>query len=159
VSADHHIAIDGTLKEDTSEVNDLLAFSYKAKSRGHQDIYVLYAYDIELFGVIVFESDQDMPPETAYLCYDDRWLLELVFKRYKSDECFVRTNVQGDFSVIGSEFINFISTLVTCCIIRKTRATGLLKKMTYGEMMDDLSSAWRMADAPSPPKSGDGFGS
>jgi len=293
VSADHHIAIDGTLKEDTSEVNDLSAFSYKAKSRGHRDISVLYAYDIEsmepvcaevfpgnsidassypafirdndikkgiivsdkgfppsaiknelkerpdlhfltplkrndarignnkmlnfegvltgvgahvlykktaikderflyafkdsrraaaeesaylanaekhksfeqekyakkreLFGVIVFESDQDMPPETAYLCYDDRWLLELVFKRYKSDECLDRTNVQGDFSVIGSEFINFISTLVTCRIIRKTRATGLLKKMTYGEMMDDLSSAWRMVDAPSPPKSDDGF--
>jgi hypothetical protein len=233
VSEDHHVAIDGTLKQDTSEVNDLSAFSYKAKHRGHRDISVLYAYDIELmepvcagvfpgnsidassysafirdndikkgiivadkgfppsaikdelkdrpelhfltpikrndvrivnnnmldfedilvgvgahvlhkkvaiddgrflyafkdskraaseeatylknaeklrnfdcgkytkkkdfFGVIVFESDQDMPPETAYLCYDDRWLLELVFKRYKSDECLDRTNVQGDF--------------------------------------------------------------
>jgi transposase len=293
VSADHHIAIDGTLKEDTSEVNDLSAFSYKAKSRGHRDISVLYAYDIEqmepicaevfpgnsidassysafirdndikkgiivadkgfppsaiknelkerpglhfltpikrndvriagngmlgfegvltgvgahvlykkaaitdgrflysfkdsrraaaeeaaclanaekhknfdqekyakkkdLFGVIVFESDQDMLPETAYLCYDDRWLLELVFKHYKSDECLDKTSVQGDFSVIGSEFINFISTLVTCRIIRKARIAGLLKKMTYGEMMDDLSSAWRMADAPSLPKSDDGF--
>jgi len=293
VSADHHIVIDGTLKQDTSGVNDLSAFSYKAKHRGHRDISVLYAYDIEqmepicaevfpgnsidassysafirdndikkgiivadkgfppsaiknelkdrpelhfltpikrndvrignngmldfegvlagvgahvlykkatikdgrflysfkdsgraaaeeaaylanaekhksfdhenyakkkdLFGVIVFESDQDMPPETAYLCYDDRWLLELVFKRYKNDECFDRTNVQGDFSVIGSEFINFISTLVTCRIIRKARIAGLLKKMTYGELMDDLSSAWRMVDAPSPPKSDDRF--
>ena len=293
VSADHHIAIDGTLKQDTSEVNDLSAFSYKAKRRGHRDISILYAYDIdsmepicaevfpgnsidassysgfirdndikkgiivadkgfppsaikaelkdrpelhfltpikrndarignnnmlnfegvligvgahvlykkasikdgrflyafkdsrraaaeeaaylasaekqktfdqekyakkkELFGVIVFESDQDMPPETAYLCYDDRWLLELVFKRYKSDECLDRTNVQGDFSVIGSEFINFISTLVTCRIIRKARIAGLLKDMTYGELMDDLCSAWRMVDAPVPPKSDDGY--
>ena len=293
VSAEHHIAIDGTLKQDTSEVNDLSAFSYKAKGRGHRDISVLYAYDIELmepicaevfpgnsidassysafirdndikkgiivtdkgfppsairnelkerpelhfltpikrndvrignnnmlnfegvltgvgahvlykksaitdgrflyafkdskraaaeeaaylakaekhknfdrekyakkkdlFGAIVFESDQDMSPETAYLCYDDRWLLELVFKRYKSDECLDTTNVQGDFSVIGSEFINFIATLATCRIIRKARIAGLLKKMTYGEMMDDLSSAWRLVDAPSPPKSDDGF--
>jgi len=293
VSADHHVAIDGTLKQDTSEVNDLSAFSYKAKRRGHRDISILYAYDIEamepvcaevfpgnsidarsysafirnndikkgiivadkgfppnairnelrdrpelhfltpikrnderingnnmldfegvlsgvgahvlykkaalkdkrflyafkdsklaaaeeaayltkaekhmnfdheqyvkkkdLFGAIVFESDQDMLPETAYLCYDDRWLLELVFKRYKSDECLDRTNVQGDFSVIGSEFINFISTLVTCRIIRKARVVGLLKKMSYGELMDDLSSAWRMVDAPTPPKSDDGY--
>jgi transposase len=116
-----------------------------------------YAKKKDLFGVIVFESDQDLPPETAYLCYDDRWLLELVFKRYKSDECLDRTNVQGDFSVIGSEFVNFISTLVTCRIIRRARIAGLLKKVTYGELMDDLSSAWRMVDAPSPPKSDDGY--
>ena len=68
----------------------------------------------EVFGVIVFESDQDLDPRVAYLCYDDRWLLELVFNRYKSDECLDRTDVQGDFSLIGSEFINFISTVLTC---------------------------------------------
>lgn len=293
VAADHHIAIDGTLKQDTSRVNDLSAFSYKARMKGCRDVSVLYAYDIEamepvcaeifpgnsidagsyasfirdndirkgiivadkgfppskiedelknrpelhfltpikrndvripnndmlaydgvlegigehvlfkkrtikggrflyafkdskraameetaylakaekskkfnqneymkkreLFGVIVFESDQDMPPKAAYLCYDDRWLLELVFNRYKSDECLDKTNVQGDFSLIGSEFINFISTVATCRIIRKARKAGLLKDMTYGELMDDLSSAWRMVGAPEPPKSDDGY--
>jgi len=293
VAADHHIAIDGTLKQDTSRVNDLSAFSYKARAKGCQGVSVLYAYDIEamepicaevfpgnsidassyasfirdndikkgiivadkgfpplkiqeelqrrpdlhfltpikrndirignydmlsyegildgigdhvlykkrsikgghflyafkdskkaaaeeagylaktgkkkqfnhdeyakkkeLFGVIVFESDQDMHPKTAYLCYDDRWLLELVFNRYKSDECLDKTNVQGDFSVIGSEFINFISTVATCRIIRKARSAGLLKDMSYGELMEDLSSAWRMVDAPKLPRSDDGY--
>lgn len=33
-AADHHIAIDGTLKQNTSKVNDLSAFSYKARIRG-----------------------------------------------------------------------------------------------------------------------------
>lgn len=293
VMADHHIAIDGTLKQDTSRVNDLSAFSYKARVKGCKDVSVLYAYDIEsmepicaevfpgnsidassyaafirdndikkgiivadkgfppsrieeelkkrpdlhfltplkrndvrisnndmlayegvigsigvhvlykksaikggrflyafkdsrkaaaeeaaylakaekkkqfdhsayakkreLFGVIVFESDQDLTPKTAYLCYDDRWLLELVFNRYKSDECLDKTNVQGDFSLIGSEFINFISTVATCRIIRKARMAGLLENMTYGDLMDDLSSAWRMVGAPEPPKSDDGY--
>ena len=46
-----------------------------------------------LFGVIVFESDQDMDPKTAYLYYDDHWLLELVFNRYKNDECLDKINV------------------------------------------------------------------
>jgi hypothetical protein len=32
-----------------------------------------YAQKIETFGVIVFESDQDLPGKTVYLCYDDRW--------------------------------------------------------------------------------------
>jgi len=293
VSEDHHVAIDGTLKQDNSEVNDLSAYSYKARTRGCSEVSVLYAYDIEqmeplcaevfpgnsidassyasfirdndirkgiivadkgfppgkiseelkerpelhfltpikrndlrikdndmlsfegvlegvdghivfkkkqikggrflyayrdtrkaaieeadylskaenngtfdgekylqksaVFGTIVFESDQDMDPRTAYLCYDDRWLLELVFRRYKSDECLDKTNVQGDFSVIGSEFVNFISTVATCRIIRKATKAGLLKQMSYGELMDDLSSAWRRTDAPSIAKSNDGY--
>jgi len=294
VMEDHHIAIDGTLKQDNSTVNDLSAFSYKARVKGCKEVSVLYAYDIdlmepicaeifpgnsidassypafirnndirkgiivadkgfppskikdllrerpelhfltpikrndrriadnsmlafegvlegildtrvafkkcaiaggrflysfkdakraaaeeigylanaekkkdfdsteylrkkEMFGVIVFESDQDLPAKTAYICYDDRWLLELVFARYKNDECLDKTNVQGDFSLIGSEFINFISTVATCRILRKARSVGLLAGMSYGELLDDLSSAWRMKDAPEPPKSDDGY--
>jgi hypothetical protein len=294
VAEEHHIAIDGTLKQDTSIVNDLSAFSYKARVKGCKEISVLYAYDIELmepvcaeifpgnsidassypafirnnniwkgiivadkgfppskiedllkerpelhfltpikrndkriadnsmlafegvlegmidsrilykkcairedrylysfkdakraaaeeakylanaekkhsfdpaeyarkketFGVIVFESDQDLPEKTIYLCYEDRWMLELVFARYKNDECLDKTNVQGDFSLIGSEFINFISTVATCRILRKARAATLLAGMSYGELMDDLSSAWRIKDAPEPPSSDDAF--
>lgn len=293
VVQDHHVAIDGTLKQDSSSANDLSAFSYKAKKKGCQEVSVLYAYDIEamepicaevfpgnstdaasyrsfirdndlkrgiivadkgfppgsikeelnerpdlhfltpikrndariannnmldfegvlsglndhvvykkaaikggrylyayrsskkaraeetsylagrekkkdfapekysrkqeLFGVIVFESDQDLDPQTAYACYDDRWLLELVFNRYKSDECLDKTNVQGDFSVIGSEFINFISTVLTCRLIKKAREAGLLDGMSYGDLMDDLNSAWRMVDAPDAPETGDKY--
>jgi len=290
----HHIAIDGTLKQDSSTVNDLSAFSHKARMKGYKEISVLYAYDIELmepicaeifpgnsidassypafirnndirkgiivadkgfppskigdllkerpelhfltpikrndkriadnsmlafeevlegiidtrvvckkcaiaggrflysfkdakraaaeeagylasaeknhsfspaeyarkretFGVIVFESDQDLPAKTIYLCYDDRWMLELVFARYKNDECLDKTSVQGDFSLIGSEFINFISTVATCRILRKARAADQLSGMSYGELMEDLSSAWRMKDAPEPPSSDDGY--
>ena len=292
VIAEHHIAIDGTLKQDSSKINDLSAFSYKARVKGCKDVSVLYAYDIEemepicaevfpgnsidaisyaefirnndiqkgiivadkgfppskikeelgerpdlhfltpikkndtriknndmlkfegvltgipeeveykkacikggrflyafkdhwqaaleestylkklkrpkiqydqekveskrsLYGVIVFESDLDLPPKTAYICYAERWLLELVFKHYKSAEKLDRTNVQGDFSVIGSEFINFISTIATCRISRKAAKAGLLDEMSYGDLLDDLSSAWRYIDAPEPPKSDD----
>jgi len=291
VMADHHIAIDGTLKQDTSTVNDLSAFSYKARTKGCREVSVLYAYDIEqmepvcaevfpgncidassyaafirdndirkgitvsdkgfppsqirqeledrpelhfltpikrndvrianndmlsfegvltgvdghvlykksmikggrflyaykaarkaaaeesswlarreenkdfqteaydkkrkIFGVIVFESDQDLDPKTAYLCYEDRWQLELVFNRYKSDECLDKTDVQGDFSLIGSEFINFIATVMTCRMLRKAQGCGLLEQMSYGDLMEDLSGAWRMVDAPTPPASDD----
>lgn len=65
----------------------------------------------------------------------------LIFRQYKNDQCLDHTNVQGDFSLIGSEFINFISTVATCRLIQKARAAGLLSKMTYKELMDDLSSA------------------
>lgn len=293
VGADHHIAVDGMLKQDNSTVNDLSKFSYKGRVKGARDISVLYAYDLEKmdplcaevfpgnsidassyesfivdndirrgiivddkgfpvrmirkellerpelhyltpikrndprisdnnmlsfegalkdigndvlyckraikggvflysfrdvstasreehcfveratkkssfdadkyaakrdsFGTIVFESDLDMPAETAYRCYDDRWLLELVFNRYKNDECLNHTNVQGDFAVIGSEFINFIATTATCRILRKAREAGVLKDRTYGEMMDDLSESWRRVDGPAEPASDDGY--
>ena len=292
VASDHHVAIDGMLKQDTSTVNDLSAFSYKARIKGCRDVSVIYAYDIEamepicaevfpgnsidavsyrsfildndirsgiiiadkgfppvriiqelgdrpdlhfltpikrndsrignndmlsfdgvlegigdhvlykkcyikggrylysyksarkaaieegdylarreknkdfsgskyenkrsIFGVIVFESDLDMDPKTAYLCYDERWMLELVFRQYKNDQCLDKTNVQGDFSLMGSEFINFIAAVTTCRMIGKARDAGLLSKMSYKDLMDDLSSAWRMVDAPEQPRSDDG---
>ena len=289
---DHHIAIDGTLKQDSSTVNDLSKFSYKARVKGCKDISVIYAYDIEKmeplcaevfpgnsidassyrefirdngikkgliiddkgfpvnmirkelescpdlhyltpirrndrriadnnalafdgvlkgigkdvlyskrrikkdgtwlyafrdvstaskeehgfvrnsaaedfdaekylrkrdsFGTVVFESDEDMDPAVAYGSYSDRWLLELVFDRYKNDECLDSTRVQDDFSLIGSEFVNFIATAVTCRILNKARDAKVLEDMTYGDMMEDLSEAWRKADAPEDPSSDDG---
>src|SRR5574344_1829733 len=109
------------------------------------------------FGVIVFESDLDLSPEVAYQCYNDRWLLELVFRQYKHDEFLDKTGVQGDFSIIGKEFINFISTIATCRIIHTISKTGLFEKMTYGEIMDDLMSAWRRVDAPIQAATDDGY--
>ena len=47
VSAEHHVAIDGMLKQDNSIVNDLSAYSRKARVRGCREVSVLYAYDIE----------------------------------------------------------------------------------------------------------------
>lgn len=42
-----HIAIDGTLKQDTSCINSFSAFSYKGRVRGVKDISIIYAYSIE----------------------------------------------------------------------------------------------------------------
>lgn len=47
--------------------------------------------------------------------------------------------------------------MATCRIVRKARQAGLLDKMTYGDLMDDLSSAWRKTDAPAVPESDDGY--
>ena len=60
-----------------------------------------YGQKHSVFGLLVLESDQDLD----------------------------RTNVQGDFSVIGDEFVNYISTVATCRIIRKARQCGLFGKI------------------------------
>ena len=41
VSRDHHVVIDGTLKQDTSVVNDLSAYSHKVRIKGCADVSVL----------------------------------------------------------------------------------------------------------------------
>lgn len=46
--ADYHTIVDGTLEQDTSNVNELSVFSYKARTRGCSEVSVMYAYDIEL---------------------------------------------------------------------------------------------------------------
>ena len=56
----------------------------------------------------------------------------------------------------ASLYSNQISTVTTCRLIGKARDTGLLKKMSYRDLMDDLISAWRMVNSPEPPKSDDG---
>lgn len=293
VCAEHHIAIDGMLRQDTSAINDLSAFSRKSRVKGCRDVSILYAYDVELkepvcsevfpgncidssayahfirnnnlsrgiivadkgfpasaiaselekrpdlhylnplkrdsrkireyemlsfdhmvrvrgetvacrkaetkgglflysfrdpkraeaeekdyllrkneqsdvldpvdfakkkerFGTIVFESDQDMPLETVYHCYSDRWQIELLFRSYKNDLLMDRTSVQGDFSVIGNEEINFIASLISSRLLRKADEAGLLEKMSFGDLMEDLSMAWRKVGAPAEPSSDDG---
>lgn len=47
VDKTHLLAIDGTLREDNSRVNDLSAYSRKARVKGTKDISILYAFDTE----------------------------------------------------------------------------------------------------------------
>ena len=103
-----------------------------------------------LYGVIVFESDVDLAPELVYQVYDNRWELEVVFREYKSDLDLDVTRVQGDFTVIGSEFVNFIAVLITSRILAEIRKTDLFKSRTYASIRDSLNYAWRVVNAPDP---------
>lgn len=112
----------------------------------------------ERFGTIAFISDLDLPLEEVYKIYDERWLLELMFAQYKGDIGLTTTNVQGDFAVRGSEFINFIATVLTSRISKKAENCGVLDDLTYGDMMDDLSSVWRNVKGDiNTPKLNDGY--
>ena len=276
VAKDHHILLDGTLKTDDSIINSLSAFSRKAKTKGRQDISVLFAYDLEEdepvcskcfpgnmidqrsyeafisennithglivgdkgfpeksahkqfeahpdlhylnpikrnskfikthdmleftgilndrdgitfkkekcrginkwlysfrdadkanaeerdwlrnakkkgydaekyeqkrkeFGTIVLESDIDMTPETAYKAYSDRWAIELVMRYYKTACEFDTTREHDDYSVIGSEFCDFLSTVLTFKLLKRFEDEKLLEDYTYKDLMDILKGA------------------
>ena len=110
-----------------------------------------------MFGVIVLESDMDMDPRVAYLSYHARWQIELVFDFYKNTEQLDQTCVQNDYSVIGNEFINTITSIITNRMIQKAEKAGLLKENTYGEILDDLNESWRMKSSPLEAHTEDGF--
>lgn len=55
VAKGDHLAIDGTLKQDTSQVNDLSGYSFKSRVKGTKDVSVLYAYDVEKREAVCFD--------------------------------------------------------------------------------------------------------
>ena len=75
VAADHHVAINGMLKQDTSTVHDLSAFSYKARVKGCRDVSVIYAYDIEAMEPICTEvfpgNSIDTVPYRSFILNND----------------------------------------------------------------------------------------
>ena len=93
------------------------------------------------FGTIVLECDLDLPPETAYKAYDKRWEIEIVMRFYKSTCEFDETRVQDDYSVIGSEFCDFLSTLLTFRLIKAFDKAKLLEDYTYKKLLAVLVRA------------------
>ena len=90
------------------------------------------------FGTIVLECTKDLPPEIVYKAYDSRWEIELVMRYYKSACEFDETRVHSDYSVLGSEFIDFLSSLLTFKNLKILDRTNLLEKYTYKKIMSIL---------------------
>ena len=93
------------------------------------------------FGTIVLECDLDIKPETVYKAYAERWEIEIVMRYYKSACSFDETRVHNDYSVIGSEFCDFLSTLLTFRLLKSFDRAGLLNEMNYGKVMSLLKRA------------------
>ncbi len=90
------------------------------------------------FGTIVLECDLDLPPETAYKAYDSRWEIEIVMRFYKSACEFDETRVQDDYSVISSEFCDFLSTILTFRLMKQFDRANLLEERTYKKLIAQL---------------------
>ena len=93
------------------------------------------------FGTIVLECDLDLSPAAAYKAYEKRWEIELVMRFYKSAREFDETRVQDDYSVIGSEFCDFLSTILTFRLINAFDIAELLEDRTYKKTMSVLARA------------------
>ncbi len=93
------------------------------------------------FGTVVLECDMDIDPQTVYKAYSKRWEIELVMRFYKSALEFDETRVHDDYSVIGSEFCDFLSAVLTFRMIAAFDRAKLLEQMTYKKIMKILTRA------------------
>ncbi len=73
--------------------------------------------------------------------YEDRWMIKLVMRFYKSACEFDDTRVHSDYSVIGSEFCDFLATVLTWRLIKAFTKSRLLDKLTYKRVMTFLRRA------------------
>ena len=130
-------------------------YSYRDTSKAHKEEYDWlhrsmkekqfsidrFDEDWYLFGTIILESDLDMEPQDAYNAYDSRWEIELVMRYYKQACEFDETRVHTDYSIIGSEFCSFISSVMTFRLLKKYEKSGLLRTMTYKKILSVLTRA------------------
>jgi hypothetical protein len=112
----------------------------RAKKKGTYDLETLREKQ-RVFGTVVLECDLDLAPETTYKAYEKRWEIEIAVRFYKSACEFDETRVHDDYSVIGSEFCDFLSTLLTFRLINAFDSIKLLEHMTYKMIMSSLKRA------------------
>ena len=93
------------------------------------------------FGTIVLESNLDMTSANAYRAYNERWTIEISMRYYKNALSFNDTRVHNDYSVLGSEFCDFIASIVSWKLLNKFKDANVLEKMTYGKVMKILKRA------------------
>ena len=151
-----------TRKAKTEDGHYLYAFKDIKRAEAEDALFAIHAIEKgnfdkkkhkekePLFGVIVFESDLDMEPETAYKIYDERWYIEMLFREYKSTLEMDETREKQDFTVIGSHFVNMISSIINSRVLNKIAETDLFKKNTYAAIRTSLEESWRQVDAPAP---------
>lgn len=121
----------------SQEEQDWLARAYKNDTYSLEELRKKQ----RTFGTVALECDLDLPPEVVYKAYSSRWEIEVVMRYYKSACEFDETRVQDDYSVIGSEFCDFLSTLLTFRLIKDFDKAELLNQMTYKKIMSVLTRA------------------
>lgn len=102
--------------------------------------------DSKKFGLIVFESNSDRKPIDVYQAYEQRWEIELMFQFYKNIIGLKHVRVHSDYRVYASEFINFLSTIISCKIRNKINELKLNEKYSYKQIMLYLSKYKKYKD-------------
>ena len=91
------------------------------------------------FGLIVFEANVDLELKVVYHAYHDRWEIETLFNNYKNIVGRQEVNVQGNYRLFATEFINFLSSIISLRIKHLIEKKKLNEKYTQHQVLRLLS--------------------
>ncbi|MBQ7607817.1 MAG: hypothetical protein IJU76_07580 [Desulfovibrionaceae bacterium] len=90
------------------------------------------------FGIEVFESNLDTDISIIYNILNTQCAMEVLMRYYNQTPDFNTRKTHDYYSVIGSEFCNFLSTIITYKLLSLFKSTKLLRSCTYNEIMKIL---------------------
>jgi hypothetical protein len=98
-----------------------------------------YAQKKSTFGLIVFKSKTDLDPLDVYLAYAQRWEIETMFYLFKNIIDRDTVNVHNDYRTYATEFINFLSVIITSRVKREIVKKEIDKNYSYKQVFKYLS--------------------
>ncbi|UJB25087.1 IS1634-like element ISMbov2 family transposase [Mycoplasmopsis bovis] len=130
----YYLCYKSTLTEMVEKKN----FISRAHKKGAYDEIKLLERE-NLFGLIIFECNYDLDLKDIYVAYKKRWEIELLFKQFKNVLEQNEANVQGNYRLLATEFINFLSSIMLCRIKNHLLNSGVLDNRTISETFRYLS--------------------
>ena len=104
------------------------------------------------FGLIVFESNANLELKDIYEAYQGRWEIETVFNNYKNIINRQEVNVQGNYRLFATEFVNFISSIISMRLKNHLIKTKVSEQYTQRQVMRLLSKVAKRRSTKSPEK-------
>ena len=94
--------------------------------------------------MIVFESKSDLNPLEVYRAYAGRWEIEVMFDLYKNLIDLDTVNVQGDYRLYATEFINYLSVIIDSRVKRLLSSNPVASKYSFRQVFRFLSKLKRV---------------
>ena len=94
--------------------------------------------------MIVFESKSDLNPLEVYRAYAGRWEIEIMFDLYKNLIDLDTVNVQGDYRLYATEFINYLSVIIDSRVKKILSSNPLASKYSFRQVFRYLSKIKRV---------------
>ena len=91
------------------------------------------------FGLIVFRSKADLTPLDVYTAYAKRWEIETMFNLLKNIIDRDTVNVHNDYRAYATEFINFLSVIISMRVKKEFVQKGIDKQYSYKQIFKYLS--------------------
>lgn len=91
------------------------------------------------FGTLVFISDLNLTCGEVSKIYDERWMIELMFRFERDILEMDDTREHSDYTAIASEFVDYLAAIMSARAYKYLDSKNILEKCTYGDAMHRLA--------------------